>query len=108
MKKVPFKFKKTISTITILGLFFIYCNAVLAQSSLLSVDYQKLISRSDLKYNKQVARSEEGLPVGNGRMGTLVWTTPSSLKFQINRVDVYANNRNTNSFNKRHRSLVSM
>jgi len=55
-----------------------------------------------------VERSEEGLPVGNGTMGSLIWTTPSSLKFQINRVDVYANNSYTTSFNKRHRSLVSL
>jgi hypothetical protein len=39
--------------------------------------------------------------VGNGRMGSLVWTSPSALKFQINRVDVYANNSYTNSFNRR-------
>jgi hypothetical protein len=51
-----------------------------------------LISDADLVYTKPVARSEEGLPVGNGRMGTLVWTTPESLRMQINRVDVYANN----------------
>jgi len=28
------------------------------------------------------------MPVGNGRMGSLVWTTPTALRFQINRVDV--------------------
>ena len=35
-------------------------------------------------------------------MGSLVWTSPSALKFQLNRVDVYANNSFTTSFNKRH------
>ena len=30
------------------------------------------------------------MPVGNGRTGSLVWTTPSALHFQINRVDVFA------------------
>src|SRR5438270_12855244 len=35
-------------------------------------------------------------------MGTLVWTTPESLRMQINRVDVYANNSYTNSFFERH------
>jgi hypothetical protein len=34
-------------------------------------------------------------------MGSLVWTSPAALKFQINRVDVYANNSYTNSFNRR-------
>ena len=60
------------------------------------------ISHSDLVYDRPVARSEEGIPVGNGRMGSLVWTTLSQLRFQINRVDVYANNCATNSFFERH------
>jgi hypothetical protein len=34
-----------------------------------------------------------GMPLGNGRMGTLVWTTPGAVEFQINRVDVFAVNR---------------
>jgi len=72
-----------------------------AQSSILSVNYEKLVSRADLTYTQAVERSEEGLPVGNGTMGSLIWTTPSSLKFQINRVDVYANNSYTTSFNRR-------
>jgi hypothetical protein len=65
-------------------------------------DVQKLISDADLVYTKPVPRSEEGIPIGNGRMGTLVWTTPQSLHMQINRVDVYANNSYTNSFFERH------
>src|SRR5215467_4189748 len=65
-------------------------------------DLHRLISDADLVYAKPVARSEEGMPVGNGRMGSLVWTTPQSLRFQINRADVYANNSYTNSFFERH------
>jgi len=71
-------------------------------SSLLSVDYRSLISRADITHDKPVTRSEEGLPIGNGRMGSLVWTTPAALKFQINRVDVFAVNGSTNSFPERH------
>jgi hypothetical protein len=71
-------------------------------STVVDVDFRKLVSRADLHYTKPVERSEEGQPVGNGRMGSLVWTTPSALKFQINRVDVFAENRNTNSFPERH------
>ncbi len=69
---------------------------------LLHVDYQKLVSRADLTYDKPVPRSEEGIPIGNGRMGTLVWTTPTQLRFQINRVDVYGSNCASNSFFERH------
>jgi len=64
----------------------------------MNVDYRSLVSRADLEYNEPVSRSEEGMPVGNGRMGSLVWTTPTALKFQINRVDVFAQNCETNSF----------
>ncbi|HKE23255.1 MAG TPA: DUF5703 domain-containing protein [Bryobacteraceae bacterium] len=73
-----------------------------SSSSLSAVDFRKLISRGDLAYQKPVPRSEEGMPIGNGRMGSLVWTTPSQLRFQINRNDVYANNCATNSFFERH------
>jgi hypothetical protein len=60
-----------------------------------------VVSRADLVYNSPVARSEEGIPIGNGRMGTLVWTTPSALKFQINRVDIQPINKDTQSFFER-------
>ncbi|MDP2896007.1 MAG: hypothetical protein Q8Q12_05535 [bacterium] len=67
-------------------------------SSLMEVDYRSLVSRADLHYDEPVTRSEEGMPVGNGRMGSLVWTAPTALRFQINRVDVFAENCETNSF----------
>src|SRR5581483_11111315 len=76
--------------------------ALPAPSPLLDVDYRSLVSRADLDYDHPASRSEEGMPVGNGRTGSLVWTTPTSLKFQINRVDVFANNSASNSFPARH------
>lgn len=66
-----------------------------------TVDYAGLVSRADLHYEKPVSRSEEGIPVGNGRMGSLVWTTPEAICLQINRVDVFANNCTTTSFPER-------
>lgn len=60
-----------------------------------------LISRSDLRYPAPVTRSEDGLPLGNGRMGSLVWTTPTALRLQINRNDVQSVNRDTTSFFER-------
>jgi len=72
--------------------------ASLSASTLIDIDYRALVSRGDLDYTNPVVRSEEGMPVGNGRMGSLVWTTPSALKFQINRCDVFAENSDTVSF----------
>ncbi len=69
-----------------------------SSSTILNVDYEALISKADLHYTQQVRSSMEGLPVGNGVMGSLVWTTPKQLKMQINRVDVYCANSKTNSF----------
>ena len=36
-----------------------------------------------------------GHPIGNGRMGTMVWTTLDTIELQINRMDVFAANRHT-------------
>src|SRR4051812_1873477 len=76
--------------------------ATAVRGALLEVDYPRLIGRADLHYSNEVDRSESGMPIGNGRMGTLVWTTPSALHFQINRVDVFGNNSATESFPQRH------
>ena len=78
-----------------------------AVTHLIKVDHRNLVSRADITYDKPVARSEEGLPIGNGRMGSLVWTTPAALKFQINRVDVFAMNSSTCSFPRRHTDYAS-
>ncbi len=72
-----------------------------------NLDYRKLVSHADLNYNKPVSRSEAGMPVGNGRMGSLVWTRPTSLKMQINRVDVFAMNSSTKSFPVRNTDYAS-
>ncbi|SVD80512.1 uncharacterized protein METZ01_LOCUS433366, partial [marine metagenome] len=56
--------------------------------------YTEQIESSDIALEAPTNRPNEGLPIGNGRMGTLVWTALSSLEFQINRVDVFAVNRN--------------
>ncbi len=53
-------------------------------------DMREVVSRADLHYDKQVKRSEAGLPLGNGTMGSLVWTSEQALHFQLNRVDVFA------------------
>src|ERR1022692_3263890 len=74
---------------------------------LMKADYQKLVSRADLSYPTPVVRSEEGVPVGNGRMGSLIWTTPTALHFQINHVDLFCMGNNTLSFPKGHTDYSS-
>jgi hypothetical protein len=69
-----------------------------AHGSPLTVDYRRLVSRADLSFDSTFDISDNGLPIGNGTMGSLIWTSPHALKFQINRVDVYPNGCQTNSF----------
>ena len=76
-------------------------------SNLTKPDLRKLVSHADLDYKAPVERSEAGQPVGNGRMGTLVWTNSSTLRFQLNRVDVHAQNRDTVSFPERNLDYAS-
>lgn len=87
-----------------IGVLWWSASETIAQHQNLSfpeVNYEELVSRASLTYDKPVSRSEEGMPVGNGRMGSLVWTTPSALRFQLNRVDVFANNSASDNFYER-------
>jgi hypothetical protein len=96
------------TTVFVILLCLLRAETSRAQTSrLLKVDYQSLVSKADLSYNEPVVRSEEGMPIGNGRMGTLVWTTPSALHFQINRVDLFCMGNNTRSFPKGHTDYSS-
>jgi len=95
--------KKQIMNIILCTISF---SGIMAQSSISTrlppVDFRAHISKSDLVYDTPVNTSEEGLPVGNGVMGTLVWTTPSALRYQLNRVDVFSNDETSNNFAQRH------
>ena len=57
-------------------LWTVLCTA--QKSNILNVDYRSLISRADLDWDTPVPRSEEGSPLGNGRMGSLLWTSRAS------------------------------
>jgi hypothetical protein len=83
------------------SLLFLFFFLVIASRAAAGGDLRALISQADLVYDKPVPRSEEGMPIGNGRMGSLVWTSPTAVKLQINRVDLQPINRETNSFFER-------
>lgn len=70
----------------------------LAHAGGIDVNFPALVSRADLQYDRPATRSEEGMPIGNGRMGTLVWTSPRAIHLQVNRVDVFGDDSYTNSF----------
>lgn len=89
-------------TLIIISFQFLNAQEPPISSEILKVDFEKLVSKADLYYSTPVKRSEEGMPVGNGVMGSLVWTTPSALKMQINRVDVFPNDASSDNFFERH------
>lgn len=66
------------------------------------ISRRELVSHGDLYYQGTVKRREGGFPVGDGEMGAMVFTSPSAIKFAVNRCDVFAANSYTNSFNRRH------
>ena len=62
--------------------------------SIFQADHAALVSRADLIYRQPVEHGNQGHPIGNGRMGTMVWTTPDAVRLRINRSDVFAVNGN--------------
>lgn len=75
-------FKIAFKMIKIIHLAFLISFLSLTRAfSKIPVNIPELISRADLYYDKPVTCSEEGMPVGNGRMGSLVWTTPVIILF---------------------------
>lgn len=80
------------------ALVFLLMPRAATPQSLIHVDRRSQLARADLDYSTPATRPEEGMPIGNGRMGSLVWTTPEALHFQINRVDVHAMDSTTFSF----------
>jgi hypothetical protein len=66
-----------------------------------SAALRQLIAHADLHYAAPPERSEDGIPLGNGRMGSLIWTTPTEVRLQINRVDVQPISGSTTSFFER-------
>lgn len=60
---------------------------------LLNVDYRAVVSRADLIYLSHPDKAVEGHPIGNGKMGTLVWAAGRTIVLQINRNDVFAINK---------------
>ena len=53
----------------------------------LDVDYSGYQSKNDVVYNKANTNPLYGLPVGNGRVGALVWSANNGLTMQVSGVD---------------------
>ncbi len=57
------------------------------------MDCRSFVSMADIHHSGTIGVPSHGLPIGNGIMGSLVWNSnASTLKFQLNRVDVFGYN----------------
>lgn len=76
----------------------VYANQL---APILNMDYKAYVASGDVDYTGIITKSQNGLPIGTGKMGSLVWNNNDhSLNFQINRVDVYGyNSAGTGSLN---------
>ena len=77
-----------------LGIVASHRHAEASTPWLVEVDYRQLVSQADLIYERPAAAPVQGQPIGNGRMGTMIWTSPGAIHMQINHVDVFAVNKN--------------
>ena len=54
-----------------------------------SVDWQLQPSKSDLTYNVLANSWDEGIPLGNATVGSLLWQKDSALRMSLDRVDLW-------------------
>ncbi|MCC7354244.1 MAG: glycoside hydrolase N-terminal domain-containing protein, partial [Anaerolineae bacterium] len=57
--------------------------------NLAAVDYSAFLSQHDLVYLAPAPDGIDGLPVGNGDLGAMVWTPSDHLHLQINKTDLW-------------------
>ena len=82
--------------VAIAGCFTMPCFAAAptAVGKMMTVDYPALVARADLDLKIPLGPADTenpGLPLGNGRLGTLLWMGgPNILSMQLNHTDVFA------------------
>lgn len=45
--------------------------------------------KHQLYFEKSIRRWDEGIPLGNGRLGALIWGEPKELRFSLDRTDIW-------------------
>lgn len=48
-----------------------------------------IIMKHRLIFKKHIKRWDEAVPLGNGRIGSLIWGEPSALRFSLDRTDIW-------------------
>ena len=58
-------------------------------AGLIKVDYEKYLSQHDIVYLSPAVEGFEGLPIGNGDLGAMMWTPPEEIRWTINKCDLW-------------------
>ncbi len=54
-----------------------------------NVDYKNYLSKHDIVFQSPNYEGFEGLTIGNGDLGGMVWSTNTGIEMQINKIDLY-------------------
>lgn len=85
--------RKNYSKVIKLVLFLLLTSQVMAQEKKefigLNVDYKNYLSKHDIVFQTPNYEGFEGLTIGNGDIGGMVWCTKSGIEIQINKSDLY-------------------
>ncbi|GGH10870.1 glycosyl hydrolase family 95 catalytic domain-containing protein [Paenibacillus segetis] len=63
-------------------------NSIYFDGTALQVDRERYLRKHDVIYQSPTYKGYEGLPIGNGDMGGMLFHTPSSIEFVLNKTDV--------------------
>jgi hypothetical protein len=85
------------ASVSMLAFFLKLLVCSMGETSLAQLEPQAVsrttIPRAELVYDRPADTPDAGQPIGNGRMGTMVWASPDAVQLQINRADVFPVNR---------------
>jgi hypothetical protein len=81
---------KAISSSRFYGLLalILISHSAIAQNAVFSV-HPNYLSRHDIVYKTPAYEGFEGLPLGNGNMGGMVWNTANGIEMQVNKNDLF-------------------
>lgn len=75
--------------ITIKNIFFTLACGLLTACNPMVEELRSTASESDLTFSSLAQRWDEGVPLGNATIGTLVWQRDSMLRFSLDRTDLW-------------------
>jgi alpha-L-fucosidase 2 len=57
-----------------------------------SVDYASYLAQHDVVYKVPPLTGEQGMPIGDGDLGVMIWCPPGEIRMQVNKSDIWWEN----------------